>query len=74
MARRTAAALTQARAAAGPGASPAAIERAAALGELQQRLTALFSLLEAQVGPPTADMRAQMASFAAVLTRLERTP
>nr|MCU0623235.1 hypothetical protein [Gemmatimonadaceae bacterium] len=74
MARRTAAALAQARAAAGPGAPAAATERAATLAELQQRVNALFSQLEAQVGAPTTDMRAQWSSYAALLARLERTP
>ncbi|MFN9213866.1 MAG: WD40/YVTN/BNR-like repeat-containing protein [Gemmatimonadota bacterium] len=74
LARRTAAALESARAASGPGAPPAAVNRAATLAELQQRLTALFVQLEAQVGPPTADMRAQLASYTDLFARLERAP
>ncbi|MBC7672085.1 MAG: hypothetical protein H7247_06640 [Polaromonas sp.] len=47
-------------------------ERADTIAELQMRVGALFQALETQVGPPTADMRAQLASFAAVYARLAR--
>ena len=44
--------------------------RADTIGELQMRVGALFQALETQVGPPTADMRAQLVSFSAVYGRL----
>lgn len=47
-------------------------ERADAIAELQMRVGALFQALETQVGPPSADMRAQLASFTAVYARLLR--
>jgi hypothetical protein len=46
--------------------------RADTIAELQTRLGALHQLLEAQVGPPTADMRAQLGSFSTLYARLER--
>jgi photosystem II stability/assembly factor-like uncharacterized protein len=49
-------------------------DKADTAAEVQSRATALFSMLEAQVGTPTADMRAQLASFSAVLARMERDP
>ena len=42
------------------------------IAELQTRIGALHQLLEPQVGPPTADMRAQLASFSRLYARLER--
>jgi hypothetical protein len=47
-------------------------ERADTIAELQARIGALYQALEPQVGPPTADMRAQLASYAALYARLER--
>ena len=46
--------------------------RADTVAELQTRLGALHQLLESQVAPPTADMRAQLASFSKLYARLER--
>ena len=40
------------------------------IAELQSRVGALFQLLEPQIGPPTADMRAQLRSFSALYARL----
>ena len=48
---------------------PSAKERADTIAELQMRVGALHQLLESQVGAPTADMRAQLASFARVYAR-----
>ncbi|HUQ45844.1 MAG TPA: hypothetical protein VM033_04300 [Gemmatimonadaceae bacterium] len=48
---------------------PSAKERADTIAELQMRVGALHQLLESQVGFPTADMRAQLASFARVYAR-----
>jgi nitrate/nitrite-specific signal transduction histidine kinase len=47
--------------------------RADTVGELQTRLGALYQALESQVGPPTADMRKQLASYSALYARMERT-
>jgi hypothetical protein len=47
--------------------------RADTIAELQTRLGALHQALEAQVGPPTADMRAQLTSFSRLYVRLERS-
>jgi photosystem II stability/assembly factor-like uncharacterized protein len=65
--RATAALLARARAA---DASTKA--RADTIGELQVRLGALYQALESQVGAPTADMRAQLASYSRLYVRLER--
>jgi hypothetical protein len=46
--------------------------RADTIGELQVRLGALYQALESQVGAPTADMRAQLASYSRLYVRLER--
>ena len=46
--------------------------RADTIAELQTRIGALHQLLEPQVGPPTADMRAQLGSFSRLYARLER--
>jgi hypothetical protein len=46
--------------------------RADTIAELQTRIGALHQSLEAQVGPPTADMRAQLGSFSRLYARLER--
>jgi hypothetical protein len=46
--------------------------RADTVAELQTRIGALHQALEAQVGPPTADMRAQLASYTRLYARLER--
>jgi photosystem II stability/assembly factor-like uncharacterized protein len=54
----------------GAGASMSA--RADTLAELQTRLGALYQALEPQVGAPTADMRAQLASYARLYGRLKR--
>ena len=54
--------------AAGPGTRA----RADTIAELQTRIGALHQLLEAQVGPPTADMRAQLTSYSRLYARLER--
>jgi len=54
----------------GVGASMSA--RADTIAELQTRLGALYQALEPQVGAPTADMRAQLVSYARVYARLER--
>ena len=48
---------------------PSAKERADTIAELQMRVGALHQLLESQIGFPTADMRAQLASFARVYAR-----
>ena len=40
--------------------------------ELKTRLGALYQLLEPQVGAPTADMLAQLASYSRLYVRLER--
>ena len=42
------------------------------LAELQTRVGALYQALEPQVGAPSADMRAQLASYARLYARLER--
>jgi len=47
--------------------------RADTIAELQTRLGALHQALEAQVGPPTTDMRAQLTSFSRLYVRLERS-
>ena len=47
-------------------------ERADTIAELQMRVGALYQALETQVGPPTADMRAQLASFTAAYARMAR--
>ena len=47
-------------------------ERADTIAELQMRVGALFQALETQVGPPTADMRAQLMRFSALHARLAR--
>jgi hypothetical protein len=54
----------------GAGASMSA--RADTIAELQTRLGALYQLLEPQIGAPTADMRAQLASYSRLYARLER--
>ena len=54
--------------AAGPGTRA----RADTIAELQTRIGALHQLLETQVGPPTADMRAQLTSYSRLYARLER--
>jgi len=46
--------------------------RADTVAELQTRVAALFQSLEPQVGPPTADMRAQLGSYSRLYARLER--
>jgi hypothetical protein len=46
--------------------------RADTVAELQLRLGALHQALEPQVGAPTADMRAQLASYSRLYARLER--
>jgi hypothetical protein len=46
--------------------------RADTIAELQTRLGALYQALEPQVGAPTADMRAQLASYSRLYARLER--
>jgi hypothetical protein len=46
--------------------------RADTVAELQTRLGALYQALEPQVGPPTADMRAQLVSYSRLYARLER--
>jgi hypothetical protein len=46
--------------------------RADTIAELQTRIGALHQSLEPQVGPPTADMRAQLTSFSRLYARLER--
>jgi photosystem II stability/assembly factor-like uncharacterized protein len=65
--RATAALAERAR---GAGASMKA--RADTVAELQTRIGALHQALEPQVGPPTADMRAQLASYSRLYARLER--
>jgi hypothetical protein len=65
--RATAALADRARAA-GAGARA----RADTLTELQTRVGALYQALEPQVGAPSADMRAQLASYARLYARLER--
>ncbi|MCY7378817.1 MAG: hypothetical protein LH467_05680 [Gemmatimonadaceae bacterium] len=52
---------------------PASRARADTIAELQMRVGALHQLLEPQVGPPTADMRAQLASFTRLYARLNGT-
>ena len=47
-------------------------DRAKTIAELQMRIAALHQALEAQIGPSSADMRAQLASYAALFARLER--
>ena len=47
-------------------------DRAQTIAELQMRIAALHQALEAQIGPSSADMRAQLASYAALFARLER--
>ena len=46
--------------------------RADTVAELQTRVGALYQGLESQVGAPTADMRAQLGSYARLYARLER--
>jgi hypothetical protein len=46
--------------------------RADTIAELQTRIGALRQALEPQVGPPTADMRAQLESYSRLYGRLER--
>ncbi len=46
--------------------------RADTVSELQSRVGALYQALEPQVGPPTADMRAQLASYRRLHARLTR--
>jgi hypothetical protein len=46
--------------------------RADTIAELQVRIGALHQALEPQVGAPTADMRAQLASYSRLYARLER--
>ncbi len=53
-------------------ATPAARPRAQTLAELRQLVLGLHRGLDAQVGAPSADMRAQLASFTAALARLEQ--
>jgi photosystem II stability/assembly factor-like uncharacterized protein len=70
---RAAAALAErSRAAAGGGDGGGLRARADTVAELQTRLGALYQGLEAQVGAPSADMRAQLASYARLYARLER--
>ena len=47
-------------------------ERAATVAELRARLSALYQALEPQIGAPSADMRAQLASYSGLLARLDR--
>jgi photosystem II stability/assembly factor-like uncharacterized protein len=54
------------------GAGPNAGARADTIAELQTRVGALYQALEPQVGAPTADMRAQLASYSRLYARLER--
>jgi hypothetical protein len=54
------------------GAGESMRARADTVAELQTRIGALHQLLEAQVGAPTADMRAQLGSFSTLYARLER--
>jgi photosystem II stability/assembly factor-like uncharacterized protein len=54
----------------GAGASMSA--RADTIAELQTRLGALYQALEPQVGAPSANMRAQLASYSRLFARLER--
>jgi hypothetical protein len=54
----------------GAGASMRA--RADTIAELQTRIGALYQALEPQMGAPTADMRAQLASYTRLYARLER--
>jgi hypothetical protein len=65
---RATATLAERARAAGADARP----RADTFVELQTRLGALYQALEPQVGAPSADMRAQLASYARVYARLER--
>jgi hypothetical protein len=46
--------------------------RADTIAELQTRLGALYQALEPQVGAPSANMRAQLASYSRLFARLER--
>ena len=46
--------------------------RAATVAELQARIGTLHQALEAQIAPPSADMRAQLASYSVLLARLDR--
>jgi photosystem II stability/assembly factor-like uncharacterized protein len=66
--RATAALEQRARGAAGSGGR----ERADTIAELQARVGALYQSLEPQMGAPTADMRAQLASYSVLYARLER--
>jgi hypothetical protein len=61
---------TLAERARGGGATMSA--RADTIAELRTRIGALHQSLEPQVGPPTADMRAQLASYSKLYARLER--
>jgi hypothetical protein len=63
-------AATLAQRARSAGASVSA--RADTIAELQTRIGALHQTLESQVGAPTADMRAQLASYSKSYARLER--
>ena len=47
-------------------------ERAATVAELRIRVSALYLALEPQIGAPSADMRAQLVSYSALLARLAR--
>jgi photosystem II stability/assembly factor-like uncharacterized protein len=67
--RATATLAERARAAAAGSALRA---RADTIAELQTRVGALYQGLEPQVGAPTADMRAQLASYARLHARLAR--
>jgi hypothetical protein len=67
--RATATLAERARAAAAGSALRA---RADTVAELQTRVGALYQGLEPQVGAPTADMRAQLASYARLYARLAR--
>ena len=54
------------------GAGESMKARADTITELQARIGALHQALEPQVGAPTADMRAQLASYSKLYARLER--
>ena len=47
-------------------------QRADTAAELQARIGALHSLLEPQIGAPSADMRAQLMNFSKLFARLDR--
>lgn len=67
--QRTVTLVTRARGFSGPAAATRA-ETAVALHGL---VTGLYARLEAQIGPPTADMRAQLASFTTRAAQLEQS-